>query len=182
MALDATILACVALARPGLDAQIDGTPAGGSWTDDAASVRISRLSSARQGEDERRRGFSGADMIERVFGNRTLRLQFSCEANSQTWEDTAEDLAEDLRTGLVRSDVEILLAAENLGVPRCTDVRSISYRDAHGDWRSAAVFEAGFPWSRVHTPAAGTTQDRIGSVEFTGTTDAGTIGPETVTE
>jgi hypothetical protein len=188
MALDATLIACVRLIRddPDFDVQIDGNQDG--WASDALNVRISGLGIARQGVDEVRLRASGDVLSERIFGNRTLRLQFTVDANSQTWLASAQEAADDLAAGLSRADVATLLRAENLGVPRCSDIRIVPYRDEHGDWRSAAVFEAVFPWSRRHVPAASVTVDRIGAVEFTGTpitggqNDPHTIGPETVSE
>lgn len=166
MTLDTTLLAAVALVRPGIDVKIDGKPGAVGWDIDAANVKIQRLRVPRQGVDEQRLTVSGVDglMRERIFGNRTLVLQFTCETNSQTLASTAEELADDLVAGLSREDVTALLATEFVGSPRCSDVRVVPYRDAHGDWRSAAVFEAAFPWSRVHAPAATVTVDRIARV------------------
>lgn len=188
MALDSTLAAVVRLIRddPAFDVRIDGKGESGSsigWATDSGHVRISRLAIARQGQDEQRLaagGVGGLVLRERVFGNRTLRLQFACETNAQTWASTAEEMADDLRAGLIRQDVADLLWTERLGQPRCTDVRSVPYRDAHGDWRSAAIFEAVFPWSRLHAAPEDTTTDRIASVEYTGDADGHALGPETV--
>lgn len=190
MALDDTLIACVRLIRddPDYDVKIDGRPDAVGWATDSGNVRISGLGIQRQGEDEQRLRASGDVLTETIFGNRTLRLQFTVDTNSQTWADTAQEAADDLRAGLCRQDVIALLNVENLGVPRCGDVRIVPYRDDHGDWRSAAVFEAVFPWSRRHTPPAGVTIDRIGAVEYTGSpitggvNDPHAIGPNTVSE
>lgn len=175
MALDDTLIAVVRLIRddPDFDVKIDGKPNAIGWISDSAHVTIARQRVPRQGVDEPRYTVSGVDglMRERIRGNRTLVLQFTCETNSQTLADTAEELADDLTAGLAREDVLALLAVEQVGSPRCTDVRVVPYRDAHGDWRSAAVFEATFPWRRLHVPATDATLDRIGRVIGSGEVD-----------
>lgn len=178
MTLDATLIAAVRLARgaPSLDVKIDGKPGDSiGWISDSEHVTIARLRIPRQGVDEIRRTVSIADglMREIVRGNRSLVCQFTCETNSQALAGTAEELADDLIAGLSRSDVTALLWTERVGSPRCSDVRVVPYRDAHGDWRSAAVFEASFPWSRVHAPASSVTTDRIGRIIGSGEADPG---------
>ena len=173
--LDATLIAAVRLARdaPALDVRIDGKPDAIGWISDSEHVTIERLRVPRQGVDEIRRTVDAGDglMREHVRGNRSLVLQITCETSSQTLASTAEELADDLIAGLSRSDVLALLWVDRVGAPRCSDVRVTPYRDAHGDWRSAATFEAVFPWSRVHTPAATVTVDRIARVIGTGDVD-----------
>ncbi len=185
MALDATLRACVRLIRndPDFDVQTEGRADG--WANDAASVRFVVLGVPRQGVDEQRFSLNGDGTLrEMVRGNRTLRLQVTCDTNAQTWETLSTPLADDLVLGFQRTDVAALLEVENLGVPVCTEPRHVPYRDAHGDWRSASVFEAVFPWSARHVVPAAVTTDRIGQVEFAGTVDpdAHAIGPTTVSE
>lgn len=174
MALDETLIAAVRLIRPAIDCKIDGKPGDSiGWIADSEHVTIQRQRLARQGVDEQRLTIDGqGDMHETIRGNRTLVLQFTCETNSQTLDDTAEELADDLVAGLSREDVTALLWTELVGSPRCGDVRVVPYRDAHGDWRSAAIFEAVFPWKRDHVPASSVTVDRIGRVIGEGTADA----------
>ena len=178
MTLDATLIAAVRLARgnPSLDVKIDGKPGDSiGWVADSESVNITRTRIPRQGVDESRLEVSQVDglMREIIRGNRTLVLTITCETNSQTLASTAEELADDLRAGLCREDVTALLWTERVGSPRCSDVRVIPYRDAQGDWRSAAVFEAIFPWRREHRPAESVTVDRIGRVIGSGEVDPG---------
>lgn len=147
-----------------------------TWVNDEAHVEITPLGVPRYGVDEQRLKASdppATTLQETVYGNRSLRLQFVINTNDQDLEDSAVDLADVLIAGFSRYDVSLLLEAEHVGIPRCGPVRSIPAPDAHGDIRSIAVFEAVFPWSRVHT---GSVVPTIGSVEWSGEVEGSASG------
>lgn len=152
MTLEETITAAIRLILPDVQTTGIATDDGASeWLDDTASVTFTKIGYLRQGVDERRYTVEGDSLRERVYGNRTLRVQFTCETDRQTLELTADELADTLIAGFERTDVEELFAALDLGIPACLPVRQVNYPNAHGDIRSAAVFEAQFPASRRHT-------------------------------
>jgi hypothetical protein len=145
------------------------------WVNDTAHIEIVPLSVPRYGVDEQRLASIDAStsVQETIYGNRSLRLQFTVNRNDQDLADSAVDLADVLVAGFARYDVSLLLEAEHVGIPRCGPVRAISAPDAHGDIRSIAVFEAVFPWSRVHT---GGIIPTIGSVEWSGEVEGSASG------
>ena len=169
MSLESDLSDIVHLINPAIPA-IDTQPDDGTsaWVNDEVSVTVQLLSAPRQGHDERRLARAGNQVRERVYGNRSLRVQFTVNTNKQTFAQTALEVADDLTAGLSRSDVSDILEARDLGVPVCSPVRQVNAPDAHGDVRSIAVFEAVFPSSRRHT---GALVDRIDAVNVTGTTD-----------
>lgn len=146
-----------------------------------SNVRLSIVSRPRRGVDETRYADPAVDgsMVERVYGVRRLTVQVQVETQDQDYTASAADRAETIRTGFHRSDVEALLDAEDLGGVQTQDVRVVDYKDAHGRWRSAAVFEV---WFNTHTTHVGPTVDTVGSVEVTGTVDAVAQAPVTVDE
>lgn len=148
------------------------------WTQ-PANVRLRVLSRQAHGVDEVRYFPEGPnDLREKIVGQRTLRVQVTCETLDQDLVDSAHETADVLVAGFQRSDVEAILAADSLGVPRTTTPIDVDYQDEHGDWRSAVVFEAWFPASRTHV---GPLVPIVHKVEFRGDMETGTdIGPETV--
>lgn len=150
------------------------------WVEDDVNVTWQVLGWTRQGVDERRYSEIGpaGTLQERIYGNRSMRVQFKCDTNAQTIENSADDIADRLVSGFMRSDVEEALASVDVGVPRCGIPRTIPYRDAHGDMRSVCVFEAAFPFSRR---TQGGTVQRIDAVEFASEDTTPAVPPTTVT-
>ena len=148
-----------------------------TWVNDRAHVEIIPLSVPRFGVDEQRLAqipnSPTSEARETIYGNRSLRLQFTVNTSNQNLAASAVERADDLIAGFSRYDVSLLLEAEHVGIPRCGPVRAISAPDAHGDVRSIAVFEAAFPWSRAHT---GGTIPTIGSVEWSGEVEGSASG------
>lgn len=155
---------------------VQGDEQSSGWISDDMAVTFQIVGFLRKGVDERRTTPEGDSLRERIYGFRTMRVQFTCDGNRQTLGLTAPEVADALIAGFNRTDVEEILAGQNLGVPRCTDVRQTDYQDPHGDARSAATFEAQFPASRR---VAGGLIVPIKSVEVTGTPGPidTTIGP-----
>lgn len=148
MSLESDLDAIVKLIRSDVTIGTKSDDGIDAWKNDEQEVTYALLGYRRQGVDERRTALEGEDIRERIYGNRTLRIQFTVNTNKQTFENTALEIADDLIAGFNRTDVEDVLAAHELGVPVCTDPREITLVDAHKDGRSVAVFEAAFPASR----------------------------------
>lgn len=141
------------------------------WVSDDGHVEITVLNIPRFGVDERRLTPQAGDpntFDETIFGNRSLRLQLTCNTNDQDLLDSGQELAETIAAGFSRHDVEIALAAVHLGVPQSQGVRVINAPDAHGDIRSIGVVELWFPWSRAQ---AGGTVGTIGTIDYSGEID-----------
>jgi hypothetical protein len=155
---------------------VQGDEQSSGWISDDMGVTFQIVGFLRRGVDERRAAVEGDSLRERIYGFRTMRVQFTCDGNRQTLGLTAPEVADALIAGFNRTDIEEILAGQNLGVPWCTAVRQTDYQNIHGDARSAATFEAQFPASRR---VAGGLVVPIKSIEVTGTPGPidTTIGP-----
>lgn len=182
MPLDTALIASVRLILDDETYDVTWQDRRTGWRDAGGHVSILPLSVLRRGVDERR---VDADGQERIYGVRNVRVQVTCETDDQDVGADAMDLAETLAAGFHRTDVEALLDAADLGGVAVQPTRIVNYPDAHGDQRSAAVFEV---WLNTHRTHLGAVLDTIGSVEYEGeVTDATgavalTVGPVMVTE
>lgn len=147
-----------------------------SWRGERA-VTLRVVSISRLGIDERRATNVGTNLRERVFGNRLLRVQMIVDTNDQDLEDSAQEQADFLVAGFSRSDVELLLLQECLGVPNAGPVLVTNAPDAHGDERSIAIVDLVFPWSRT---AVGGVVPRIDNIELSSSAGIPPVIPFTV--
>lgn len=116
----------------------------------AVTLRVASIT--RLGIDERRASQATAtNLRERIYGNRTLRIQMIVDTNDQDLLDSAQEQADLILAGFMRSDVETLLMRSDLGVPVAGPVLVTNAPDAHGDERSIAIVDLVFPWSRCLT-------------------------------
>jgi hypothetical protein len=147
----------------------------------AVNVQLTRISSTRIGVDEQRHEQEGADDVrETIVGNRRVIVQFQVETDDQDLADSAHEVAEDIVQGLHRTDVlDALDTGAGLGAGQVQPVREVPYKDKHGRWRSAAMFEVWFPAARAHT---GALIARVKTVVASGDVDGTAVGPLTVDE
>lgn len=171
MTLQETIIACVRLILGDPSFDVRWYDKRSAWVSDTGHVEIVQLTTPRFGVDEQRLepiGQDGATLQETIYGNRQLRLQFTCNTNDQDLDESGPELAESLVAGFSRHDVEELLAAVHVGVPRSQGTRVVNAPDAHGDERSIGVVELWFPWSRSQE---GGKIKSIATVHYTGAVD-----------
>ena len=177
MTVQETLIACVrTIIGSGADVRLYDKQS--MWVDDTAHVEITILSMPRIGVDERRVTAEGDSLRERIYGNRSLRVQMLCNTNDQDLAQSGQELADSIVAGFMRTDVEEALALVDLGVPRSLPVRTSNARDDHGDTRSIGIVELWFPWSRSQT---GGLIGTIGQVDYTGTIDNLTPPDATIT-
>ncbi len=177
MTVQAAILEAVSTIMADATYDVDWEKRRARWRNASGHVLVTRLSQARKGVDEVRTSLVGSggpvpvynDLRERVYGVRVLRLQFTCVTDDQDLADSAHEIADRIIAGFSFHDVEAILDAADIGVPRCTEPRDISFFDDAGDERSAVVFEAAFNTSRTQTNP--TLLPRVKAVEFSGELD-----------
>lgn len=151
------------------------------FREDTAHVSLRVVSTPRQGVDEVRRTIEGGlpatlpatlplviGLRERVLGNRSLRVQVTVDVDDQDYSESAHEIAETIAQGFNRTDVATILDADRLGVPRCQALIEVPTTDDHRDSRSVVVFEAWFPWRRIHT---GPLLDTVREVHGTATVE-----------
>ena len=138
----------------------------------ASHVRLSVLSNAPNGQDERRYTDEAGDLRERVYGNRRLVISFRCETTDQDLESSALAAADNIAAGLRQSDVEALLDAAGIGLARIENPRVISAPDGKGAIRSVVVLDVRF---NAHISKTGPLVTRVESVAGTGTVDGLTV-------
>lgn len=169
MTVQEIVIECVRIILDNPSADVRWYDRTNEWVEDSAHVEITVLSIPRVGVDEKRTSPEGATNVrERIYGNRTLKLQIVCNTSDQDLLDSGQELADQIGTGFNRSDVSDLLASVDLGVPRSTPVRAINAPDAHGDQRSIGAIELWFPWSRSQR---GGLLGTIGTIAYTGDVD-----------
>ncbi len=177
-----TLIACIRLILDDPEADVYVGDGPSAYRNEALSIQIRRLSSARVGVDERRYSVDPDDgtLRERIYGNRLLRIQVDVDTPRQSaFEETAEEVADDLIAGFSRTDIAALLNAIDLGTPRAQPTRVNNLEDEHRDVRSIATFELWFPASRRHVVPVANSPGRITSTTVTGEADPGdhVLGP-----
>lgn len=164
----------VALSEPEADVYWrDGSSAYHTET----SYALSHVSRTSRGKDVRSLGtVTAGSAPETVRGNRVLVVQVTVDAPTQGAADEAADV---VKAGICSTAAESLLNAANVSAARPGGVRSIPYKDAHGDTRSAAVLEITFNATR--SVVVGTVPI-LAQAEVSGEVDPGAhvIGPVTV--
>jgi len=155
MSVQSTIIACVRLILDDPTYDVHWVDLTSKWVSDASHVELQVVSIPKIGVDERRTTPEGSPeghyVRERIYGNRSLRVQITCNTSNQNLEESGQELAETICAGFARSDVEALLSAASLGIPAPQGVRVANSRSSHGDIRSIAIAELWFPWSRSQT-------------------------------
>lgn len=140
----------------------------------ATSYGLSYVSRTARGKDVRSLGtVTAGSAPETVRGNRVLVIQVTVDAPSQGAADEAADV---VKAGLRSSAAEALFNGANVSAARPGFIRSIPYRDAHGDTRSCAVLEVNFNATRKVVVGR---VPILAAAEISGTVDPGAraIGP-----
>ncbi len=149
MSRETLMIACVRLIMDDPDYDAIWLKRTTGWRTESGKVAINVLSVSRIGVDETRHADEGSDDVrERTYGNRTLRVQFTCESDDQSPESSGMEIAEVLGAGFMRSDVLALLEADDVGNPRPQTPIDVSYESDDTE-RSAAVIEIWFNASRI---------------------------------
>lgn len=133
------IAAVRAAARtPGLD--VYWTERTNAWHADA-EVKLDVVSFEGIGVDEPRRTILDEGIQDRMYGVRTLRIQFTCEVQHQTLGASAMFLADQVMSGLRSTPARAALMSANVAPALTSVARAIPYTDDHGRRRSVVVFD-----------------------------------------
>jgi hypothetical protein len=166
-AFETALIAAVRLAVADPTADVYWRDGSSAWRA-PVSYALSHVSVSARGKDVRTLGtVTAGSAPETIRGNRVRLVQVTIDAPTQ---DAAIELADILKAGIRASECEALFNAENVSAARPRDVRSIPYKDAHGDVRSAAVLEIAFNLTRSVTVG---TVPIVAQIEVTGE-----VGPE----